>query len=290
MLRQTTTLVSRLGLRGTPARCFRSQSTSSARSTGDNGRKIGFTLLAAGGLATTVAMTLPNASADSSPQPDCPPTSSIHTASYGQMARSYFVYTLCSIPLIIDYAPSLLHTFTHSPIPGLKSITEGIVRYTFFAQFVPGENVEECKPAMKDLRSKGVGTMLNYSAEADVDEHTESGDAGKRAAMVKIQDARLREVERALDQAGEFEAQVEQEGGMRGSTGFALKIVSMDRLMSIVGSLAEWIDVDRFGRPRYPTPSINDTITTTSSDTVKLPLVPSIHYCLHTIPRLSYQR
>jgi len=129
------------------------------------------------------------------------------------------VYTLCSLPPIIDNAPSILHAFTHTPIPGLKMVTESIVRHTFFAQFVPGESVRECRTTMVELRKREVGSVLNYSAEAEVEE----GDEGEQR---KVEGERLREVERALDEAGQFERDVERMGGKRGSTAFALKVVS----------------------------------------------------------------
>lgn len=149
--------------------------------------------------------------------PSAPPPPSIQSAGLGELLRSYLVYTLCSVPLLIDNSPSLLHFLTHSPIPGLKFVTEGVVRQTFFAQFVAGESVAGCRDTMEKLRSRGVGTMLNYSAEADL---------GVEFDAKKLEQARLEEVERALDEAGRWERDVEANGGMAGSTSFALKIVS----------------------------------------------------------------
>lgn len=162
---------------------------------------------------------IPSAHADSPPNPSSTQPSSIQSASTLTLLRSYFVYTLCSLPPLIDNAPSILHVFTHSPIPGLKSITEAVVRRTFFAQFVPGETVRECKATMEGLRKREVGSVLNYSAEAEAEE----GDEVEQQR--KVEEGRLREVERALDEAGEFERDVERSGGGRGSTAFALKVV-----------------------------------------------------------------
>jgi proline dehydrogenase len=39
---------------------------------------------------------------------------------------------------------------------------------TFFAQFVAGENAVDIKPVLSRLRSSGVGAILDYAAEADV--------------------------------------------------------------------------------------------------------------------------
>lgn len=51
------------------------------------------------------------------------------------LIRAYVVYTLCSIPALVDASPALLkHTFA---IPGVRWIAEKVVRGTFFAQVRP---------------------------------------------------------------------------------------------------------------------------------------------------------
>lgn len=148
----------------------------------------------------------------------CPraPVDSLTSTPTSALIRSYLVYTACSIPFLIDYAPSLLNAFTKSPIPGLGALTEFIVRHTFFAQFVPGETVGECLPSMHDLRARKISAVLNYSAEAD--------DEGK-ADVRHLEKQRLEEVYRAITAMGTFEDEVVGDGGKRGSSAFALKIV-----------------------------------------------------------------
>ncbi|KAF9466939.1 hypothetical protein BDZ94DRAFT_92555 [Collybia nuda] len=51
--------------------------------------------------------------------------------SLGALVRSYAVYTMCSIPALVDYSPKLLEL---GSLPGLKWITEALVRVTFFDQ------------------------------------------------------------------------------------------------------------------------------------------------------------
>jgi hypothetical protein len=153
---------------------------------------------------------------------DLLPTPAIQSIATSVLIRTYLVYTLCSIPLLIDYAPSLLHSFTHSPVPGLKAVTEAIVRRTFFAQFVPGESVEECLPTMRDLRKGGVGAVLNYSAEVNVED---GGLTDEKRRL--FEEKRLKEVEKALVESGRFETQIGEQGLKQGSTSFALKVVSL---------------------------------------------------------------
>jgi proline dehydrogenase len=143
-------------------------------------------------------------------------STSLTSASLPSLIRSYLVYTACSLPFLIDHAPALLHAFTHSPIPGVGALAEWAVRHTFFAQFVPGESVAECLGTMWALRGRNVGTLLNYSAEAD-----ESGESAK-VDMRAMERQRLEEVYRAIEAMGEFEREAER----RGASAFALKIVS----------------------------------------------------------------
>jgi proline dehydrogenase len=141
------------------------------------------------------------------------------------LVRSYLVWTLISVPALVDASPKILETLLHSPVPLVKPITESTVRKTFFRQFIPGETAEECLPAMEDLRRRNVGHALNYSAEGDTE------DDGKVKVDPVI--ARLREIEKALDVQGVFEERMAQEGWQKGSSTFALKMVSTTKKHAI---------------------------------------------------------
>lgn len=56
----------------------------------------------------------------------------IKDPSLGSFIRAYTVYTICSVPALVDASPRLLSFLTS--IPGIKQITEGFVRITFFDQ------------------------------------------------------------------------------------------------------------------------------------------------------------
>ncbi|ORY35407.1 FAD-linked oxidoreductase-like protein [Naematelia encephala] len=159
------------------------------------------------------------------------PNSSLSDTPISTLIRSYFVWTLTSLPPIIDHSPKILHVLTHSSIPGLKTVTEFIVRNTFFAQFVPGETAAECVEMMEELRRRNVGSVLNYSAEAEVEEHgnetDKNGGIEKRKVMEEFELKRLEEVERALEEQGRFEDRLEKEGWERGSSAFALKVTGL---------------------------------------------------------------
>ena len=59
-------------------------------------------------------------------------TSDRPSSSLATLIRAYVVYSFCSVPALVDSAPALLETL--SAIPGLKQITEAVVRATFFDQ------------------------------------------------------------------------------------------------------------------------------------------------------------
>jgi proline dehydrogenase len=67
--------------------------------------------------------------ADASPPTERPPTP------LSKLVTSYVVYSLCSIPGLVDTSPALLAFCTS--VPGLRQLTEAFVRATFFTQVVP---------------------------------------------------------------------------------------------------------------------------------------------------------
>lgn len=52
--------------------------------------------------------------------------------SLGSLARSYLVYSLCSVSPLVNHSPAILSTC--ASIPGLRELSEAVVRRTFFAQ------------------------------------------------------------------------------------------------------------------------------------------------------------
>ena len=56
----------------------------------------------------------------------------IKDPSLGSFVRAYTVYTLCSVPALVDASPRILSVLTS--VPGIKQITEAFVRITFFDQ------------------------------------------------------------------------------------------------------------------------------------------------------------
>ncbi|KAF9529860.1 FAD-linked oxidoreductase-like protein [Crepidotus variabilis] len=92
------------------------------------------------------------------------------------MVRAYVVYSICSIPWLVDSAPDILQRL--SSLPVIKQITEGLVRVTFFKQFVGADTAEECVPLLHSLRQANKGALLVYSVEVDENEITRNFVAG----------------------------------------------------------------------------------------------------------------
>ncbi|KAK0449641.1 FAD-linked oxidoreductase-like protein [Desarmillaria tabescens] len=87
-----------------------------------------------------------------------------------ELVRSYIVFTMCSFPTLIDLSPTMLDVLTS--IPGVKQVTEALVRVTFFNQFVGGDTALQTLPLLKNLRSANKGTLFAYSVEVDEHEAT----------------------------------------------------------------------------------------------------------------------
>ncbi|KZT08997.1 FAD-linked oxidoreductase [Laetiporus sulphureus 93-53] len=88
-----------------------------------------------------------------------------HKTPLSALIRTYAVYTMCSIPPLVDYSPAILSAL--SSVPGLKQFTEAFVRATFFNQFVGGDTAEDAVPVIEKLRSDNIGSLFVYSVEVD---------------------------------------------------------------------------------------------------------------------------
>ncbi|KAF9042154.1 FAD-linked oxidoreductase-like protein [Panaeolus papilionaceus] len=123
-----------------------------------------------------------------------PKTEDAHsTASLRELVRSYAVYTMCSIPALVDSSPGILSVLFS--IPGIRQITEAFVRITFFEQFVGSDTAAECLPLLKNLRETNRGVLFAYSVEVDENEATGTSDGAHK----RIVDEMIRCIEVAAD-------------------------------------------------------------------------------------------
>ncbi|GBE78609.1 FAD-linked oxidoreductase [Sparassis crispa] len=117
------------------------------------------------------------------------------------LVRSYLVYSICSVPTIVDWSPAILSALTS--VPGIKQLTEAIVRVTFFNQFVGGDTAEDAVPLLENLRAENKGCLFGYSVEVD-----EAQAAGKGASQSKqsVHKQIVEETIHCIDVAADFEA------------------------------------------------------------------------------------
>ncbi|KAI0641100.1 FAD-linked oxidoreductase [Trametes meyenii] len=138
------------------------------------------------------------------------------------LVRTYVVYTLCSIPPLVDWSPTILSTLLS--IPGLKQVTETVVRYTFFNQFVGGDSAEEALLVLEQLRSENKGVLFVYSVE--VDEQTSPPDSQVTSKALYAHKRIVAETLHCLDIAADFEdGHVSADGGK--GTWVAIKLSAM---------------------------------------------------------------
>ncbi|KAI8983267.1 FAD-linked oxidoreductase-like protein [Trametes punicea] len=135
------------------------------------------------------------------------------------LVRAYVVYSLCSIPTLVDWSPTILSTLLS--IPGVKQITETFVRYTFFNQFVGGDSAEEALPVLAQLRAENKGGLFVYSVEVD-EEKPGSAKPQSLSAHKQIVDETLH----CIDVAADFEDKHAPSNGAKG-TWVAIKLSAM---------------------------------------------------------------
>ena len=58
--------------------------------------------------------------------------SSIRSVPLTSLLRSYFVYSVCSVPAFVDWSPHIISFMTS--VPGLKQLAGAVIRRSFFAQ------------------------------------------------------------------------------------------------------------------------------------------------------------
>jgi proline dehydrogenase len=91
-------------------------------------------------------------------------------ATYGatptrELIRSLFVLQTAQMGWLVRYAPTLYRWTQRVPL--LRETTNVFIKYTFFRHFCGGETLDECRQYVERLCSRGVGAILDYSAEGE---------------------------------------------------------------------------------------------------------------------------
>lgn len=89
--------------------------------------------------------------------------------SFIELLRGKIVLTICQIKPLVNHSEGLMK-FMYK-ILGLN-ITNELMKLTFFGHFCAGEDESSIRPVVKRLETGGVGSILDYAAESDVQEES----------------------------------------------------------------------------------------------------------------------
>ncbi|KAI8873978.1 FAD-linked oxidoreductase [Ramicandelaber brevisporus] len=93
------------------------------------------------------------------------PSTGTRSKSLGELLTAYMVYSLCSIDTLVRAAPAIIGFMEDTP---LAAPMNWVIKQTFFSLFCGGETPEEVIPTIHRLSSRGVGSCLDISVEADL--------------------------------------------------------------------------------------------------------------------------
>lgn len=81
------------------------------------------------------------------------------------LLTNYAVFTLCSFGSLAKVGPSLIEWSSNTSLPFVWTVTEYIIRRTFFRQFISDDTAEGSLPLLSSLSRDNLGAMLNFSVE-----------------------------------------------------------------------------------------------------------------------------
>lgn len=87
--------------------------------------------------------------------------------STSELVRAYFVFLASQLRPLVQHSSELLEL--SYKFPG-ATCTNALLRATFFGHFCAGEDVNEIRPVIQKLESAGIGAILDFAAEADVEQ------------------------------------------------------------------------------------------------------------------------
>ena len=96
--------------------------------------------------------------------------------------RALAIYQLCGVDVFVRNSEKLYTLATK--VLG-ERVVDWLVRPTFFAHFCAGEDERSIRPTIDLLQKFGVGGILDYAAEADVEEEEEEEHKAAGASSVE---------------------------------------------------------------------------------------------------------
>ena len=108
---------------------------------------------------------------------------SFKTKSLPELLRAYFVFQTCRVKFLVKNSESLIKK--SYAILG-EGPTDYVLRKTFFGHFCAGQDTPDMGPTIRRLENSGIGSILDYAAEADIEEEapgSQGAEKAKKAAM-----------------------------------------------------------------------------------------------------------
>ncbi|KAJ1030649.1 hypothetical protein NDA18_001888 [Ustilago nuda] len=103
------------------------------------------------------------------------------------LLTNYAVFTLCSFSSLAKVGPQLIEWSSNTSLPLVWTVTEYIIRRTFFRQFISDDTAEGSLPLLSSLSRDNLGAMLNFSVEVAHDGKAAKGSsqsgAGSKLAI-----------------------------------------------------------------------------------------------------------
>lgn len=84
-----------------------------------------------------------------------------------ELMLSLAVYRMCTMTWLVDLAPRIIEFTEKIHISGP---VYWVIKRTFFRQFCGGESAEDCVGTMNKLEASGIGSILDLSIEADLED------------------------------------------------------------------------------------------------------------------------
>lgn len=99
------------------------------------------------------------------------------------LVRSLAVFSICQTQLLVKHAEVLMllsyRLFGHS-------FTNFFLKRTFFGHFCAGEDADLIRPTVEYLQSNGVGAILDYAAEVDIQEQQKAVEAEESTTELEV--------------------------------------------------------------------------------------------------------
>uniref|UniRef100_V5F2L5 Proline dehydrogenase n=2 Tax=Kalmanozyma brasiliensis (strain GHG001) TaxID=1365824 RepID=V5F2L5_KALBG len=97
------------------------------------------------------------------------------------LLTNYAVFTLCSFGSLAKVGPQLIEWSSNTSLPFVWTVTEYVIRRTFFRQFISDDTAEGSLPLLSSLSRDNLGAMLNFSVEVTHDGKPAKGSDNAKA-------------------------------------------------------------------------------------------------------------